>query len=753
MADITGTINGTTSNSQIKSRILWEETTDTAANTGSVTATLQLRALTGYQTYSGDSDFYLKINGVTYSTISIYKSIGPSDAWVTCYTKTVTGIAHNSDGTKSISISGWGNMYGTSVSTITVGGTVALYAIPRASTFTTTSSVDVNGTNAVAVTITRAIDAHTHTVDIYTGADYATSTYKQRYTGVGTSQSFAIPAAWRLAMPTTTSMTARVTVTTYSGATQIGDALTHTFTLRVPSTVKPVLYVNEIDGGNIVASPSQPTAILEFEHYVQGYSGIKARFRNLASAFVSEVAISEYFVTYAGVKSSMEPDAEEYDTVYAKAAGDVAVVLQISGVYTFTVGVTDARGVTTTENVSITCYDYDDPSLTDIDVFRCDSLGVASDTGTYVSVKAKVLISTLGGENAVVYLRAQYKATSGSTYGSWNNLTSETALVIGGGAILTTQSYDVRFQIQDTVGNASYPQVIVPTSDVAFNLKDGGRGVAFGKFAETDELAEFDYKVKAPSGEITGALDAGSLTLGAPLGFLYGGLPSTTEAGVRAAIKANILTYTSVTQLGLTFGSATLTQCLSAMPAQSVLRCEIAQFASSEAPDAKIGSVEIAKTAAGSRSFALFRGKRPEDCDWRQYVLSDGSAFDGTWHLEYNDTNITALLSGLGLSTVSTTTPAVTPTLGTVDQFYLYKVGKVVTFNMRYTTTLSATATEAAIIPTAYRSAKAFIALACYSSGTNPFDNEAYATDAGTIKVRLGAAVSDLLLSGSWVTA
>ena len=492
MADITGTISGTTSNSQIKSRILWEETTDPATNTGSVTATLQLRTLTGYQTYSGDSDFYLRINGVTYSTISIYKSVGPGDAWVTCYTKTVTGIAHNTDGTKSIAISGWGNMYGTSVSTITVGGTVALYTIPRASTFSTTSSVEVNGTNAVAVTITRMVATHTHTVDIYTGADYATSTYKQRYTGVATSQSFAIPVAWRLAMPTTTSMTARVTVTTYSGATQIGDALTHTFTLRVPATVKPVLYVNGMDGGNIQTSPSQPTAILEFEHYVQGYSGIKARFRNLASAFESEVAISEYFVTYAGVKSSMTPDAEEYDTVYAKAAGDVAVVLQLAGVYTFTVGVTDARGMTTTANVSITCFDYDDPSLTNIDVFRCNSAGVKSDTGTYISVSAKALITTLGGENAVTYLRAQYKVTSASTYGAWSNLTSETALVIGGGAILTTQSYDVRFQIQDTVGNSSYPHAIVPTSDVAFNLKDGGRGVAFGKFAETDELADFD---------------------------------------------------------------------------------------------------------------------------------------------------------------------------------------------------------------------------------------------------------------------
>ena len=598
MADITGTISGTTSNSQIKSRILCEETTDPATNTGSVTATLQLRTLTGYQTYSGDSDFYLKINGVTYSTISIYKSVGPGDAWVTCYTKTVTGIAHNTDGTKSIAISGWGNMYGTSVSTITVGGTVALYAIPRASTFSTTSSVEVNGTNAVAVTITRMVSTYTHTVDIYTGADYATSTYKQRFTGVGTSQSYAIPVAWRLAMPTATSMAARVTVTTYSGATQIGDALTHTFTLRVPATVKPVLHVNGMDGGNIQTSPSQPTAILEFEHYVQGYSGIKARFRNLASAFESEVAISEYFVTYAGVKSSMAPDAAEYDTVYAKAAGDVAVVLQLAGVYTFTVGVTDARGMTTTANVSITCFDYDDPSLTNIDVFRCDSAGVASDTGTYISVKAKALITTLGGENAVTYLRAQYKVTSASTYGAWSNLTSEVALVVGGGAILTTQSYDVRFQIQDTVGNASYPKVVVPTAAVAFNIKDGGRAVGFGKFAETDELADFDYPIKAPDMDVA---------------------------------THKIKTYTLVSQLGFTAGIPTINEVFTAMPNGARLSCEGSSFASGQTPTA-YGQIELVKSAVTARSYLLFHGKQGPDGICFQGLISAGTSFDGVWH-------------------------------------------------------------------------------------------------------------------------
>ena len=596
MADITGIVNGTTANPQIKSRLVWEETTDAATNTGSVTVALQLRTTTGYVTYSGDSDFYIRINGTTYSTISIYKSIGAGEDWVTCYTKTVTGIVHNVDGTKSIAISGWGDMYGTSVSTITVGATITLYAIPRASAFTTTSSVEVNGTNAVAVTITRLVSTYTHTVDIYTGANYAASTYKQRYTGVGTSQSYAIPTTWRLAMPTTTSMTARVTVTTYSGATQIGDAVTRTFTLTVPSTVKPVLHVNGIDGGNITTYPSQPSAIAEFEHYVQGYSGIKAVFRNLAAIFESEVALAKFFVIYAGVKSEMSPDAEELDTVYAKDASGNAVVLQTAGVYSFTVGVTDARGAMSTANVSVTVYDYDNPSLSGIDVYRCNSSGVASDTGLYMSVEAKSLFTSLGSENAITYLRVRYKATSSGTYGTWSNMTSETPLVLGAGAILTTQSYDVQLYIADTVGNSSTMQAVVPTAAVAFNIKDGGRAVGFGKFAETEELADFDYPIKAPDMDVA---------------------------------THRLKTYTAVSQLGFTAGVPTINEVYSAMPYDSELSCYAGEFLSTEVPSL-FGAITLSKANNINRGHLVFWGKEEGGKTYRQYLLSNGT-FSGIW--------------------------------------------------------------------------------------------------------------------------
>lgn len=492
MADITGIINGTTSNSKIDSRIVWEETVDIAGNKGAVKATLQLRTRTGYETTSGGADASITINGNKLTWDDFSRTIGAGTAWVDIIWHTVANIAHNDDGTKSITISASGKMAGTSVSSISCSGTAVLYAIPRASAITShTTSVDVNGTNKITVNISRKLAAYTHRVRYYIGADYATATYKAEQTGVATSTEYAIPTAWRLSMPTATSITAKVEVTTFNGATQIGSSVTASFALTVPASVKPT-----INATNVTLAPKQPTAISGFTNYVQGYSECEATFKPNASDFGSEVAISEKYVTYGSLKDNVTPY--------------LTGVLNTAGTITLTVGVKDARGRTATQTRTITVQAYSKPTANGFSVFRCDNLGAASDVGGYISVKATRIFSSVGGNNSVTAFRARYKATTAGSYGSWTNLTSGVVSLVGGGTLLTTQSYDVQVQITDAVGNTSSYNFKVPTAATAFNLKDGGRGVAFGKYAETEELAEFDYPIKAPSANFTGAITVGN---------------------------------------------------------------------------------------------------------------------------------------------------------------------------------------------------------------------------------------------------
>lgn len=586
MADLAGRINGTTSNADIRARIEWEETVDTVQNTGTVTATLYLKKTSTYanRTYSHGSDFDLKINGDTKHIEDKYIELYSDAGWVKCVQHTVENIPHDADGAKSIFIKATGRMAGTSVTSIACNATVALLHIPRASTFTASSTVEVNGTNAVQVNIARMSAAYTHRVDIYVGSSYDAATYRARFTGVATAKSYAIPASWRLAMPASMSGTARVTVATFAGATQIGDAATSAFTIRVPMGIRPTI----TEGTNVSFSPAQPSALSGFSHYVQGYSGVKATFGTTASAFQSEVAIAQTYIRLGSVETTGNPAATG--------------TLSVNGNVEVKVGVKDARGQTATYAKTIAVQAYSPPSVTGVEVYRATSGGAASDAGTYARVRATALYSGCAGDNHLTYFRARVRPATSSSWWSWANLTSGAAAVIGGGSLSATQSYDVQIQIQDAAGNAAYSTARIPTADVAFHIRDGGRGIGLGKFAEADNRVDSAWPIKAPD------------------------LLVDTH---------KIKTYSKVIDLGLTEGTATLNDCLAAMPNHSILSCAAGELASGETPSV-FGTVVIRRTSNSARSFALFLGKAATDLTYRKYLNTPGDAFLDPWYPVYD---------------------------------------------------------------------------------------------------------------------
>jgi len=521
MADITGTIYGATSNSMVDAKIEWEETVSVVSNQGTVTARLYLRTRTGYVTSSGNSTFTLYIGSASSGEGSFSFSIGPGNEWVLADTA-YAYVAHNSDGTKSIAISASGKMSGSSVSSISCSATVALYAIPRASTFALPDSVEVNGTNAVTVNITRMSGAYTHRVRIYTESTYAGSTYKTELTDVGTSVSYAIPASWRLSMPTSVSKVINVEVTTFNGAAQVGNSKYGTFAITVPSNVKPT-----VDATNVTLAPVQADEIGGFTHYVQGLSACGATFDSLASDFSSEVAITGYYIQIGGTKTSSTP----FNSSTFEASGD----------YTITVGVTDARERTGTYTQTITVYPYDEPLITGLSVFRANGSGVASDTGGYVAITGTPSYSDCGGDNGIAHYRARYKAASSGSYGAWENLTSGETTLIGGGSLLSAVTYNVEVQVVDFVSSPDPYPYVIPTASVAFNIKNNGNGAAFFKYAETDGLVDIAGDVKAVDGTFTGDVVADSVTATTPIGYSSGGTNAMTPGGIVNNIKTPLV--------------------------------------------------------------------------------------------------------------------------------------------------------------------------------------------------------------------
>lgn len=447
-------------------QIAWEVTSQSVANnTSSVTAKVQLVSTGSSYTInsSASKSGSLTINGTKY-TFSFTAALSGNQT-KTIYTKTVT-VAHGSDGTKTCAFSATAGinvtLSGTYYGNVTASGNGTFNTIARASTISSvTSSVSINGTNTCTVDISRKSSSFTHTVVFSFGS------YSKTTNNVDTSTSYAIPTSWINAMPNATSGTAKVTVTTYSGSTKIGSAVSKNFTVTVPATVVPTISsvavadttINQTTFGNMVQSKSKP----------------------------------KFTITAAGAYSST---ITAYKTVFQgktyTGATPTAAAITGSGTVTAKITVTDSRGRTASVDKSWTVVAYAAPKIASFTVTRCLADGTENYDGTYIKAAINYSISAVNNKNAASY-SLQYKAKTSTT---WEALTSGTNYALNttytstDGPFSVDSSYDVRLTVKDSF------VTVTSTTDIltAFTLLDfhaGGRALAFGKVAEKAEGVEF----------------------------------------------------------------------------------------------------------------------------------------------------------------------------------------------------------------------------------------------------------------------
>lgn len=218
----------TPSGSSMSGYISWSSKSNgSAANTSTVTATVYLKKNNSYTT-TGTFSGTLSIAGTAYS-ISKYGSW--KNSYVAVGTKTKT-VAHNSDGSKSIKISTSIKNSGTSqAGTYSASKTVTLDPIPRASSIS--SSADWTAGSALKVSISRKSTSFTHKVSVSVGGTTVASAE-----GVGTSVTFSgdnFNLKVFKAMAAANSAKTIITVTTYSGSTLIGSAVTKEGNVNVPT--------------------------------------------------------------------------------------------------------------------------------------------------------------------------------------------------------------------------------------------------------------------------------------------------------------------------------------------------------------------------------------------------------------------------------------------------------------------------------------------------------------------------------------
>lgn len=462
-----GSFSGSIHSGHYVLRVDWTQTKNVSANTSTVTAKLYLV-----------NDWSLSINGRSDNTCTIdgTQQVFTSDAISSTGTHllgTVSQtVSHASDGSKSLAISAAFNiratLSGTYYGSITASANITLDSIPRASSVSAPNGM--MGT-ALSVSISRASSSFTHTLTYAFGNTSGTIATKT----TSTSVSWTPPLSLASQIPNTTSGVCTITCTTYNGSTSVGSK-TCTLTLSVPASVKPTIT-------SLTASRVDGDVPSSWGIYVQTKSKAKLAINGAAGSYGS--TIKSYSISgggYSGTASTLTTG-----------------FLNTSGTITFTATVTDSRGrVSAAATVSISVTAYSPPYFDSVLSQRCLSNGTLDDDGTYIRGQASYGYSACGNKNTVTR-SVSYKKTTDSTWTDAGvSFSSGTAFTFGGGSISTETSYDIRYTLADAFCTISV-QDIVSTAAVVMDFKSGGKGVAVGKVAETDNCFEvseaWDVKV------------------------------------------------------------------------------------------------------------------------------------------------------------------------------------------------------------------------------------------------------------------
>ena len=452
--------------------IVTENSTNISNNTSNVTITFSIAGPAYWGTAYYDWATYcgILVDGSVKATGS------PSPDVTESYSNLLTwtgDIAHNSDGTKSISVgvylyqNGPANYLPTqsSASSPISMGSVGLTTIPRASqpsciTYPNTTTNIGNIGSTISIHMNRVSSSFTHTVKYYWGNLSDTIA-----TGVTDNVQWTIPTSFYSQIPYTTSGNGSIYVDTYNGNSLIGTKSVE-FTATVPSNVVPTvgtITLNpwDISGNNILLQNKNKITV--------SVSGCSAG---------AGSSIKSYTFSGPGISSTT--------TGTSVSGGPISN----TGTLTYTVTVTDNRGRSASKTATITCYAYSSPYFASFNAYRANADGSANVNGTYLLCTYSVNYASAGNTNTITV----------TVKGVGSNRTAT------GGRLLidlsgnTTSTYQVSAVVSDKYGGQASSQTVMVFGETrVLNITKNGTGFAIGKMAESNELFECRWSAKFDS--------------------------------------------------------------------------------------------------------------------------------------------------------------------------------------------------------------------------------------------------------------
>lgn len=349
-----------------------------------------------------------------------------------------------------------------------------------------TQSIEVNGTNKHSVTAIFTYDVFgaatgdtvTHVITWSLGQHSHTETIKYGANGVAATASYAIPMEWLNEIPNSITGTGTVTVESHSPVGGIQTA-TKNFTVKVPATCKPSIT-------SITAGIHNDNSVLQqFGIAVYGFSKLSMTPSAINLSYSSPIksyAVTCGGVTYRGSGTGLNA-SNKFITDLLRYSGDISL--------TYTV--TDMRDRTSEPVTSNAVYvhPYSRPLITIADAYRCDKNGNKSSDGEYMRVTAKASVSNLASDSGTV-------TNVLTLFASWDSSANEhgqqlmendVPIMVG---IDKTKTYSLTITARDLLMEThAYRKVV--SENVAIHVKDGGKAVGIGKYANSDNRFEVAF--------------------------------------------------------------------------------------------------------------------------------------------------------------------------------------------------------------------------------------------------------------------
>lgn len=297
-------------------------------------------------------------------------------------------------------------------------------------------------------------------------------------TNVVNNCNWKIPTSFAEDIPTAISSWGTIYVDTYNGSTKIGTKSVK-FTVHVPS----------YDLSQVPATISlnnENAAINNWGVAIKGFTKLNWSVTPQPSQY------SNYILGYHLCLIQNGDDLTAGDTLSILAnttdtSGVTDYLTYTPGTYRLKMAVKDSRSKwsdyvlrdpdDSTKPLKLTIYDYSAPKIQNASAFRCNSSGIAMDSGTYLSISCSGVVGASIGDRNGVSAVYQWRI-AGGTYSAEASIPTSPI-----SEFPVTNAFEVKLIVRDTIGRETTKVISIPLGKTDFHLTPYGAG--FGMYHDS----------------------------------------------------------------------------------------------------------------------------------------------------------------------------------------------------------------------------------------------------------------------------